>query len=90
MSYTAEGVRYTREVFASAPDKVIVVRLTADKPGKISFVAGMKTPMKATVEMEGNDTLVMRGKGGDSGGIKGQLTYEARVQVHCQGGQDDR
>ena len=47
VSYTSDGVRYTREVFASAPDNVIVVRLTADKPGKISFTAGMKTPMKA-------------------------------------------
>ena len=86
VSYTAEGVHYTREVFASAPDKVIVLRLKADKPGKISFVAGMKTPMKATVAVEGNDTLVMRGKGGDSGGIKGQLTYVARVQFIAKGG----
>ena len=34
VSYTSDGVRYTREVFASAPDNVIVVRLTADKPGE--------------------------------------------------------
>src|SRR5512134_2595947 len=37
ISYTSDGVRYTREVFASTPDNVIVMRLTADKPGKISF-----------------------------------------------------
>ena len=57
-SYTSEGVRYTREVFASAPDNVIVVRLTADRPGAISFTAGMKTPMRATVSTEGGDTLL--------------------------------
>jgi alpha-L-fucosidase 2 len=50
VSYTTDGVRYTREVFASAPDNVIVVHLAADKPGKISFVAGMKTRMAASVE----------------------------------------
>ena len=34
VSYTSDGVRHTREVFASAPDNVIVVRLTANKPGR--------------------------------------------------------
>ncbi len=47
-SYTAGGVRFTREAFA-ADDGVIVVCLTADKPGQISFTAGLKTPHKATV-----------------------------------------
>jgi len=86
VSYTSDGVRYTREVFASAPENVIVVRLNADKPARISFAAGMKTPMKATVEADGNDTLVMRGKGGDAGGIKGQLNYEARVRAIAKEG----
>ena len=36
-SYTYDGVRYRREVFASLIDEVIVMRLTADKPGKLSF-----------------------------------------------------
>ena len=31
--YTANGVRFTRQVFASPVDQVIVVRLTADKKG---------------------------------------------------------
>ncbi len=84
--YTSGGVSYTREVLASAPDNVIVVRLTADKPGTLSFVAGMKTPMKAKLETEGGDTLVLRGMGGDSGGIKGQLQFQARVKVIAKGG----
>jgi len=86
VSYTVDGVRYTREAFASAPDNVIVVRLSSDKPGRISFTARMKTPMKATAATDGQDTLVLRGKGGDSGGIKGQIQYQARVKVVAQGG----
>jgi alpha-L-fucosidase 2 len=39
VTYTAGGVRFTREVFASYPDQVLVVRVTADKPGSISFAA---------------------------------------------------
>ena len=42
--YTAGGVRYTREAFASAPCHSIVVRLTADKPGSISFRATLTRP----------------------------------------------
>ena len=87
VSFTADGVRYTREVFASAPDNVIVMRLTADQPRKLSFVASMRTPMKATVETDGSDTLVMNGTGGDSAGIKGQLKYQARVKVMAKSGQ---
>jgi alpha-L-fucosidase 2 len=84
--YSAEGVHYSREIFASAPDNVIVVRLTGDQPGKVSFVAGLKTPMKATVETEGSDTLVMRGMGGEAQGIQGGLKYQARVKVMAKGG----
>src|SRR5881394_1987373 len=33
VSYSAQGVTFAREVFASFPDQVIVVRLTASRPG---------------------------------------------------------
>ena len=39
VEFTHEGVRYSREIFASHPGRAIVVRLTADQPGKISFKA---------------------------------------------------
>ncbi|MCY7352382.1 MAG: glycoside hydrolase family 95 protein [Cytophagaceae bacterium] len=45
------GVQYTREVFASAPDQVIVVRLKANQKGKLSFDARTKSllPYRNTV-----------------------------------------
>jgi|UPI000691EA2C alpha-L-fucosidase 2 len=43
-TFTHEGVRYRREVFSSAPDQVIVMRLTSDKIGKISFTASLDRP----------------------------------------------
>jgi alpha-L-fucosidase 2 len=49
VTYTAGGVTFDREVFASAPDQVIVVRLTASRPGQISFEARMQTPQRASV-----------------------------------------
>ncbi len=86
VSYTANGVTLTREVFASPVDQVIVMRLTADKPGQISFIAGMQTPQKATVEVESRDTLVLRGVNGEAYGIAGALKFQARVRVLAQGG----
>src|SRR6266851_3398246 len=41
VSYQSGGARYTREIFASAVDQVIVIRLTCDRPGGISFSAAL-------------------------------------------------
>ncbi|RZU43002.1 glycoside hydrolase family 95 protein [Edaphobacter modestus] len=43
-TFAHNGVRYRREVFSSAPDQVIVIRLTSDKIGKISFAATLDRP----------------------------------------------
>lgn len=43
-TFTHGGVHYRREVFSSAPDQVIVIRLTADQLGKISFTATLDRP----------------------------------------------
>ncbi|MCJ7588967.1 MAG: glycoside hydrolase family 95 protein [Candidatus Aminicenantes bacterium] len=40
--YSQGGVRFAREVFASPVDQVIVVRLTADRPGRIAFKAQLQ------------------------------------------------
>ncbi|SEN64153.1 alpha-L-fucosidase 2 [Mucilaginibacter gossypiicola] len=39
VTYKADGVNYAREYFSSAPDQVMAVHLTADKPGKITLEA---------------------------------------------------
>jgi alpha-L-fucosidase 2 len=93
VSYTVSGVTYTREVFASAPDRVIAVRLTASRPGQISFEARMQTPQRATVDISPNGDLVMQGVNGDGRvttadgkPLNGALRFEARVRVLASGG----
>ncbi len=93
VSYSTGGVRFAREVFASAPDDVIVVRLSADRPGQISFEARLQTPQRATTEATGDGDLVMRGVNGDGKGatadgrpLTGALRFEARVRVLSTGG----
>ena len=93
VSYTCGGVTFSREVFASAPDQVIVMQLTASRPGQISFEARMQTPQRATVEATADGDLVMRGVNGDGPGtaadgrpMTGALRFEARVRVITSGG----
>jgi alpha-L-fucosidase 2 len=85
-SYTSEGVRFSREVFSSPVDQVIVVHLTTDKPGQISFTAHFKTPQRAVATNESSGTLVLSGVNGDADGIKGAIKFMARLGVKVQGG----
>lgn len=41
ITYTQDGIGYKREIFASNPDRAIVIRLTADKPGALNFQANL-------------------------------------------------
>ncbi|MDR0395494.1 MAG: glycoside hydrolase family 95 protein [Tannerella sp.] len=60
--FKAGDVTYSREIFASAPDQVIVVRLDAGKKGALHFDFSLSSPLKYTVAAEGNHTLVMDGR----------------------------
>ena len=44
VKYTAGGIDYTREMFASYPDKVGAMRFTASKKGALSFVVRAQVP----------------------------------------------
>ena len=57
-TYSAGGVTYTREYFASYPDHVIVVHLTADKSGSVSFGATMTTPHRTNSMSSSGNTLI--------------------------------
>ncbi len=86
--YTAGGVRYTREVFASAPGHCIIVRLSADKPGSISFRATISRPADATSEAA-RGRLILTGQalpknapGESNTGVR----FRAEVKVALTGG----
>ncbi|HUQ12273.1 MAG TPA: glycoside hydrolase family 95 protein, partial [Steroidobacteraceae bacterium] len=83
--YTRQDVTYTRETFASAVDQVIVVRLTASRPGAITFQASFETPMPGAASADG-DTLVLAGTNTSQQGIPAALRYDARVKVLNEGG----
>ena len=60
-SFTANGVRYRREVFASSPDQVIVVHLQADQPRQISLDLQAASPLRSTSKVE-QGMLLLSGK----------------------------
>ena len=86
VSYTAGGVRYSREIFSTAPDQAIVMRLTTDKPRQIAFTASLTSPQKSSILAVGSDTLVIEGVSGDARGIKGAVAFEADVRIRTEGG----
>jgi len=86
VEYTANGVHFTRQVFASPVDQVIVVRLTADKKGAINFTVGYQTPLRATIGTESGNTLVVNGVNAAASGIKGMLKFQVRARVLADGG----
>ena len=83
--YQVDGVNFQREVFASFPDRVIIVRFTADKPGELNFKVSYDSPLQSTVRKQGKK-LVLRGKGGDHEGVKGVIEVETQSQVIAEDG----
>jgi alpha-L-fucosidase 2 len=81
-TYSMNGVHYTREVFASLPDEVIVVHLTADKKGAISFGTSMDRPADFSVRTHGQDALILH-EGPDH---KDQTRFAGEVLVRPTGG----
>jgi alpha-L-fucosidase 2 len=59
--YSEGGATFTREVFSSYPDQVIVVRLTCNQPGRINFTATTDSPQHFIVAADGSKGLVLSG-----------------------------
>ena len=62
VGYTADGATFTRTVFASAPDQAIVVELTCDRPGGLTFTARLSSKLRHDVSPQAAETLVLSGR----------------------------
>ena len=62
LEYRSGGARFRREVFSSAPDQVMVVRLTCDKPGALSFTARLAREADAESAAAGSNQIRLEGK----------------------------
>ncbi len=85
--YNLNGVNYNTQVFASFPDQVIIARISADKPGSVSFSATMDRPSKVNVSYNKEITnLLLSGTTGDHETVKGNVQFEAKVKILTTGG----
>jgi alpha-L-fucosidase 2 len=86
VSYRLGDATFKREVFSSAPDQVLVVRMTCDKPGKIRFTANLTRPERFATAADGSDGLVMSGQLKDGLNGPNGMKYIARVKAVADGG----
>lgn len=82
VSYSIDDANYTREYFVSAPDQVIVVLLSCDKPGKISLQATLSRQEKAVTSAEEPNSLIMNGQLSAPDGMK----FCAKLHATAQNG----
>jgi alpha-L-fucosidase 2 len=80
VSYSAGGVTYSRELVASLPSNLIAFRLSASRPGSLTFTARLTDFRKNTVTSPTADSLAFEGK------LSNGLAYAAALRVVAEKG----
>lgn len=62
VTYKVGGVTYKRETLMSNPDKVMAIRLTADKKNALSFTTDLISKLKYKTNAVGQNALILKGK----------------------------
>jgi alpha-L-fucosidase 2 len=79
VSYRSGGVIYRREYFCSHPDGVLVIRLTADRPGSYSGSIELKDSHDAA-------TVAVKDRLTFAGALNNGMKYEAQLIAVADGG----
>ncbi|MEJ5252180.1 MAG: glycoside hydrolase family 95 protein [Chthonomonadetes bacterium] len=82
VEYWTGDLTFTREHFASAPDNVLVIRISASRPGRLNMEASLSRPEYARVKAEPPNQLVLFGRLYQGRGMR----FAARLQAVAQGG----
>ena len=85
-TYKAEGVTFKREYISSMSGNVILVHLTANKPGMITCNANMTSPQQDVTIASENGEIVLSGISGWHEGLKGKVQFTGRATAKTQGG----
>lgn len=62
VKYTINGVTFKRETFISHPDRIMIIRISADKKGALNFNTSITSKLKFQTTAVANDYLVLKGK----------------------------
>ncbi|NDC76838.1 MAG: glycoside hydrolase family 95 protein, partial [Chitinophagia bacterium] len=84
VSYRQDGIRFTREAFASHPDGAIVLHVRSDRKGAVTLKARLTRPERFRTRSD-KDELLMEGMLADGKGGNG-MQYSARLKAVATGG----
>ena len=96
VTYEVEEVKFQREVFTSAPNQALVIRIEADKKGVINFTAGLNSPHSNYEVSVSGDEVILKGKANNypkelaragKPYPNSKLTFEARLKVVNEDGE---
>src|SRR4051794_30940730 len=79
-------IAHSCEMFATAADHVIVIRLSADRPGSIGFTLMLTSGQPGVCDPATDDGVEWHGRNRAAEGIEGQLTFAIRAHVRTAGG----
>ncbi len=75
VTYKADGAQFVRTIFSSAPGGVLVMRLTCDRPGRLTFTVALDSLLRAAAKASAPDQVVLRGKA--------PVHVEPNYQIHA-------
>ncbi|MFX3631514.1 MAG: glycoside hydrolase N-terminal domain-containing protein [Candidatus Pristimantibacillus sp.] len=85
VEYREGSVQYRREVFSTAVDQVMIVRLTASQPAALSLTARLsRRPFEGEIRSEADNSLAMQGQCGPDG-----VNYAAVLRAVVTGGESE-
>lgn len=85
-SYIYNGVKFTRTVFSSIPDQVIIVRLTSSEPGWLNFNTGFVSPHAGSLIDATGNRVMLSGKTSDHEGVESKVRFMAMLEADQVGG----
>jgi alpha-L-fucosidase 2 len=62
VTYRVGDATYTREVFSSAPDQALIVRIVCDRPGQLSFHATLERSQDSQTTVATPDRVILQGE----------------------------
>ena len=83
-TYKVDGVTCRREVITSFADNVVMVNLSADRPGKITFNANFSTPHEDVIIRSEGDEVTLLGVSSKHEGLKGKVRFMGRMAVKAR------
>lgn len=85
--YNVDGVNYQREAITSFTGQIVMIRLTADKPGHITFNAQLTSPHQdVTIQTEQDKYVTLSGVSSWHEGLKGKVNFEGILAARNKGG----